>query len=99
MTTKCGSSKCDGVAIAKVYWPGSEPIPMCEPCASRARGVGDAMGFKVPVEPLTDDAPKCETCFGTGTMPGFAQGTFPCPTCRRDDALKLAVDVLKAGAR
>lgn len=27
-------------------------------------------------------------------MPGFAAGTFPCPTCRAGDALRLAVAVV-----
>lgn len=55
--TKCGSAKCEGVAIAKVYWPGNEPIPMCQKCADRARGVADVMGFHLPIEKLQTVSP------------------------------------------
>lgn len=29
----------------------------------------------------TPEPAVCLTCFGTGTFPGFARGTFPCPDC------------------
>ena len=44
-----------------------------------------------------DATETCRTCFGTGTMPGFARGTFPCPTCR--DGAEATVTKPTAEAR
>ncbi len=41
---------------------------------------------------------SCATCGGSGTMPGFAAGTFPCPSCRKPEALAHSVAVLSSPA-
>jgi len=54
--TKCHSAECQiDVDIEPAYavvWPGEpKPLKMCEPCAMRARAVGDAMGCSIVVLP------------------------------------------------
>lgn len=41
---------------------------------------------------------SCATCNGSGTMPGFVRGTFPCPTCARPAAIAHSIAVLSSPA-
>lgn len=50
--TKCGTTTCNNMASAVVHWPGREPLPMCEPCTTRAIGIGAAMGCTISTTPL-----------------------------------------------
>jgi hypothetical protein len=54
----CASKGCKsafngnpGVAVVEVLWPG-QALKMCQPCADRAKGVAEAMGFPLEVRPL-----------------------------------------------
>lgn len=49
---KCRSSDCHAVAAFTVYWPG-QTSKMCQRCADRAVGIGQAMGFTPHVAPIT----------------------------------------------
>lgn len=44
----CQTKDCDSVAIAYLIW--TKPMLMCEPCAGRMVGIGDAMGHPTPRE-------------------------------------------------
>lgn len=49
----CESVKCGMPAMAEVFWPGKEPLKMCNTCVARARGVMAALGYHVVVRPLS----------------------------------------------
>lgn len=49
---KCGTKTCSNEAVAKVYWPGQDPMPVCQSCGQRATNVASALGFHLVVEPL-----------------------------------------------
>ncbi len=46
---------CGAPATHRVYWPGREPLDMCERHARRALTVADTMGFALVVNEI---APK-----------------------------------------
>ncbi len=48
---KCGTHTCLSEATTEVFWPG-QLTRMCDPCAARARGIGEHMGFTVETRPL-----------------------------------------------
>lgn len=48
---KCGTKTCHNQATDFVLWPGQH-LKMCPACTERAKRIGDAMGFSVPVQPL-----------------------------------------------
>ncbi len=47
MMVLCTTTICNSDAVSLVYWPGST-VPMCEPCAARARVIAQVMGFALP---------------------------------------------------
>ena len=50
---RCQTESCAEVAIVRIYWPGSEWMAMCLPCAARARVVGAVLGMhRIPAVPL-----------------------------------------------
>lgn len=49
---KCNQTTCSDPAIARVFWPGREPLPMCLEHALKAKGISQVMGFHLPIEPL-----------------------------------------------
>ena len=51
---ECGTKTCEAKGVNHVFWPGREPLPMCEPCTDRAKNISAAMGFYLHVEPLND---------------------------------------------
>jgi hypothetical protein len=55
----CSTTTCQDVALYRVYWPGTVPVPqMCRPCALRARAVARAMGFALAVELMDSARPR-----------------------------------------
>lgn len=53
----CNTERCDGDAVARVFWPG-RLLSMCGPCALRALRIAAAMGFVLIVQPLPPRADK-----------------------------------------
>lgn len=47
---KCQTQSCNSDAVARVFWPGREPMPMCAICAARAKTVASAIGCYVHAE-------------------------------------------------
>lgn len=45
----CESQGCKGDGGFRVHWPGRTTL-MCEPCATRARGLASFMGFNLTVD-------------------------------------------------
>jgi len=45
---------CTDRAVARIFWPGSPPLPMCQKHTNGARTVSAAMGF---VEIRIEEAP------------------------------------------
>jgi hypothetical protein len=45
---KCGTTSCSDQAVVVVHWPGQK-IEMCGPCAGRARGIAEVMGFDLAI--------------------------------------------------
>ena len=45
---------CGAPATQRVFWPGREPLLMCEAHAERARGVSNAMSFYLAQQPVSD---------------------------------------------
>jgi len=51
--------KCGKPVVARVFWPGREPILMCAEHARAASSVGTAMGCYIHSEPAVTG--KCES--------------------------------------
>ena len=51
--------KCGAPAAARVFWPGREPLPMCERHAGMAKGASNALGMYLHVEAVIEDK-TCE---------------------------------------
>ena len=55
--TECGTNSCQETASIRMFWPGKEPMPVCVPCADRAKNIAEAMGFYlhmelIPLDPM-----------------------------------------------
>jgi hypothetical protein len=48
----CEAHGCDRPAEVAVFWPGHQTY-QCRPHAARASGVAAAMGFALPIVPMT----------------------------------------------
>ncbi len=49
-----GEPRCGLPATQAVFWPGREPLLMCEAHAEIARNVGMAMGCYIAQQPVTE---------------------------------------------
>lgn len=81
-----------GVTITQIREEQEDPLAVYE---RRPPVLSIVRGENLEAKQLEQETPKCGTCFGRGTMPGFAEGTFPCTECHRADALRLAVSLLE----
>jgi hypothetical protein len=52
--TKCGQANCEKPATHRMFWPGSEPLPICEDCKPKAERIAGAMGFHLHFEDLKE---------------------------------------------
>ena len=50
--TMCETAECNDTAVARVFWPGAEPLAMCQPCTNRAERVAATVGVHIPTEAL-----------------------------------------------
>jgi hypothetical protein len=51
----CSTATCHAVATHRVFWPGRDPLGMCEACARRAQRISAAMGFHLVIEPALSE--------------------------------------------
>jgi hypothetical protein len=60
MNNECGTNSCRNKSEFRVFWPGNEPLGLCQPCNDRALGIASAMGFHLHSEPCVPDATEVE---------------------------------------
>jgi len=51
----CGQSSCNNRAQERMFWPGRDPVPICETCKAAAENIANAMGFYLYFEALLDE--------------------------------------------
>lgn len=57
MRPPCRSAKCKAEAVVFAHWPSAKgPVMACLPCASRALHTAEVMGFKLPLQPIDEEA-------------------------------------------
>ena len=52
----CESNGCENEATDRVFWPGKEPLAMCNVCKDRALLIADALGMHLHTEAIVRDA-------------------------------------------
>lgn len=58
---KCCQLDCDSHATHRVFWPGERAKVVCEEHCQRAKTIGEAMGFYVHWELISDDDKEAES--------------------------------------
>lgn len=48
----CGFAACEGLATARIFWPGRPPLAVCALCLMRALNVASALGLHLHHEPI-----------------------------------------------
>jgi hypothetical protein len=47
---KCGQKACNEEAVQRMYWPGRDPMQVCNKCGLRAGAIANAMGFYLALD-------------------------------------------------
>jgi len=51
----CSTATCHATATHRVFWPGRDPLGMCEACARRAQRISASMSFHLVIEPALSE--------------------------------------------
>lgn len=49
---KFETEQCPNEAKARMFWPGNEPLYICDRCAAGAKNIANAMGFYLHFEEI-----------------------------------------------